>query len=65
MTTFISRANLANTMNEKLENIGVRLPKKVIGELRAIAKAREWTISQTARKLIEQALHTNGNKKKN
>jgi hypothetical protein len=50
-------------MNEKLETVGVRLPKKVVAELRTMAKSREWTISQTARKLIEQAL-TNGNKRR-
>ena len=51
-------------MNEKLETVGVRLPKKVVAELRSIARSREWTISQTARKLIEQALDNNGNKRK-
>jgi hypothetical protein len=50
-------------MNQKLETVGVRLPKKVVAELRTIAKSREWTLSQTARKLIEQALQ-NGSKKK-
>lgn len=48
-------------MNEKLEMIGVRLPKKVVANIRQLAKAKEWTVSQTARKLIEQAL-ANGNK---
>jgi hypothetical protein len=51
-------------MNEKLETIGVRLPKKTVADIKALAKTHEWTISQTARKLIEQALITNGNKRK-
>jgi hypothetical protein len=51
-------------MNEKLETVGVRLPRKVVSELKAIARSREWTLSQTARKLIEQGLQTNGKKKR-
>ena len=50
-------------MNEKLETIGVRLPKKVIGEVKSIAKTRQWTISQTARNLIEQALKNGATKR--
>jgi hypothetical protein len=52
-------------MNEKLETVGVRLPQKTVKELKALARTREWTVSQTARKLIEQALHTNGTKRIN
>lgn len=50
-------------MNEKLQTVGVRLPQKLIKQLRFIASYREWTLSQTARKLIEEGL-SNGKHRK-
>jgi hypothetical protein len=48
----------------RLETVGVRINRGEHRALTRIAKQNQWTISQTARKLIEQALTTNGNKRK-